>query len=121
MDVRQDHSYGFVHGSFGDQNFRCHFCQKNLWTSVKTLAMEPIGFDQKTNPFSRSNKPRSGFLWTSVETLAIKLSMDLLVIQISDVIFAESFCGHPLRPCDAAGWSRLANWSISKSNIPWSS
>ncbi|KAG5576378.1 hypothetical protein H5410_056512 [Solanum commersonii] len=41
-------------------------------------------------------------------------SMDLLVIQISDVIFGKSFRGHPSRLCYGAGWSLLANWSIFK-------
>ncbi|KAG5612765.1 hypothetical protein H5410_024046 [Solanum commersonii] len=37
--------------------FRPHFCQKFLWTSVKTLAMELVGPHGRNNPFSRSNKP----------------------------------------------------------------
>ncbi|KAG5569186.1 hypothetical protein H5410_058952 [Solanum commersonii] len=57
-----------------------HFCRNISWTSVKTLAMELIGHDLKTDPFSRSNDPRSGFLasflpkfsWTSVKTLVMK-------------------------------------------------
>ncbi|KAG5576310.1 hypothetical protein H5410_056444 [Solanum commersonii] len=28
--------------------------------SIKTLAMDPVGLDRKTDPFSRSNDPRSG-------------------------------------------------------------
>ncbi|KAG5576291.1 hypothetical protein H5410_056425 [Solanum commersonii] len=48
-----------VHGSFGDPNFRLHFCQKISWTSVKTLALDQIGLDGQTDPFSRSNDPQS--------------------------------------------------------------
>ncbi|KAG5576466.1 hypothetical protein H5410_056600 [Solanum commersonii] len=64
LDVREDLSYGAGwsrlenrpilhgqmipeadHGSFGDPKFRRHFCQTFSWTSVKTLALEPIGPD----------------------------------------------------------------------------
>ncbi|KAG5576457.1 hypothetical protein H5410_056591 [Solanum commersonii] len=59
-----------------------------LWTSVKTLTMEPVGPDWKTSPFSRSNDPRihgsfgdkdfrhhfcRSFLWTSIKTLTMEL------------------------------------------------
>ncbi|KAG5591687.1 hypothetical protein H5410_042201 [Solanum commersonii] len=30
---------------FGDSEFRRDFCQTFSWTSVKTLAIEPVGFD----------------------------------------------------------------------------
>ncbi|KAG5576402.1 hypothetical protein H5410_056536 [Solanum commersonii] len=53
---------GSVNGSFGDPDFRRHFCQKFSCTFIKTLALEPIGFDGKINLFSTSNKSRKGFL-----------------------------------------------------------
>ncbi|KAG5627726.1 hypothetical protein H5410_012944 [Solanum commersonii] len=49
-----------VHGFFGDPEFRRDFYQKNSWTSISTLSMEPIGFDGQTDPFSKSNEPRAG-------------------------------------------------------------
>ncbi|KAG5569180.1 hypothetical protein H5410_058946 [Solanum commersonii] len=82
IDVRQDLSYGAVHGSFGHPYFRVHFCKKFSWTSVKTLAMEPVGHDGKIIPFSRSNSPDADLSygaslsrWTFVKTLAME-SMD---------------------------------------------
>ncbi|KAG5613726.1 hypothetical protein H5410_013550, partial [Solanum commersonii] len=45
----------------GDPEFRCHFCQKFTWISVKTLAMESIGHHIQNGPFSRSNEPRSSW------------------------------------------------------------
>ncbi|KAG5613949.1 hypothetical protein H5410_013773 [Solanum commersonii] len=44
---------------FGDSEFRRYLCEKILWTSVKTLAMEPVGPHGQTRPFSRSNKLQS--------------------------------------------------------------
>ncbi|KAG5569185.1 hypothetical protein H5410_058951 [Solanum commersonii] len=46
-----------VHGCFGDPDFRRHFRINFLWTSIKTLAMEPIGHDGKADPISWSNNP----------------------------------------------------------------
>ncbi|KAG5576418.1 hypothetical protein H5410_056552 [Solanum commersonii] len=62
VDIRHDLSYEYIHGSFGDPYFRRHFCQKFSWTSVKTLAMEMVGPDEQTGPFSRSVKPIHGSL-----------------------------------------------------------
>ncbi|KAH0746146.1 hypothetical protein KY285_007803 [Solanum tuberosum] len=53
-------SCAIVHGSFGDLDFRCHFCQNFSWTSVKTLAMELICPDGKTVPFSSQMSPEAG-------------------------------------------------------------
>ncbi|KAG5588772.1 hypothetical protein H5410_049206 [Solanum commersonii] len=72
---------GAVHGLFGDPKFRPHFCQKFSWTSVKTLAMEPVGPHGKNVPFSWSNDPRSRistlflpeFSYSFVKTLAMEL------------------------------------------------
>ncbi|KAG5576302.1 hypothetical protein H5410_056436 [Solanum commersonii] len=36
-------SCAIVNGSFDDPYVRRHLCRKILWTSVKTLAMEPVG------------------------------------------------------------------------------
>ncbi|KAG5576406.1 hypothetical protein H5410_056540, partial [Solanum commersonii] len=73
-DVRQDISYGVVHESLGDPDFRRHLCQKNLCTSIKTLFMDPVGPDRHTGPFLWSNDPRSGNIsWTSIKTLAMEM------------------------------------------------
>ncbi|KAG5600591.1 hypothetical protein H5410_031961 [Solanum commersonii] len=63
-----------VNGIFGDLELRRHFCQFFLWTSVITLAMEPVYPDGQNDPFSRSNDPDY------------------------DVHFVEIFHGRPLRP-----------------------
>ncbi|KAG5591686.1 hypothetical protein H5410_042200 [Solanum commersonii] len=31
--------------------FKCDFCQNFSWTSVNTLAIEPVGLDGETSPF----------------------------------------------------------------------
>ncbi|KAG5593562.1 hypothetical protein H5410_044076 [Solanum commersonii] len=41
--------------------FRPHFCQNFTWTSVKTLAIEPIGPHGKNGQFSRSYEPQRTF------------------------------------------------------------
>ncbi|KAG5608026.1 hypothetical protein H5410_019307 [Solanum commersonii] len=56
-------SCAIVHGHFGDLEFRPHFFKKNSWTSVRTLAMQPIDPYGQNVPFSRSNKPRSRASW----------------------------------------------------------
>ncbi|KAG5608037.1 hypothetical protein H5410_019318 [Solanum commersonii] len=60
----------------GDPKFRRHFCQKFTWTSIKTIAMEPVCCRGHNGPFSKSHKPRSS-------------PQDLLVTQNFDVIFAK--------------------------------
>ncbi|KAG5578698.1 hypothetical protein H5410_049325 [Solanum commersonii] len=45
----------------GDTEFRRHFFQKFTWTSIKTLAMEPIGLHGQNGPFIRSNESRSRY------------------------------------------------------------
>ncbi|KAG5576372.1 hypothetical protein H5410_056506 [Solanum commersonii] len=35
-------SCAIVHGSFGDPDFLCHFCQNISWAFVKTLAMDSV-------------------------------------------------------------------------------
>ncbi|KAG5591682.1 hypothetical protein H5410_042196 [Solanum commersonii] len=62
--------------------FRHDLCQKILWTSVKTLAIDPVGFDGKTDLFLMSNE---------IQILGF------LVILNSNMIFAEFFHGRPLR------------------------
>ncbi|KAG5578660.1 hypothetical protein H5410_058794 [Solanum commersonii] len=49
---------GAVHGLFDDLEFRPYFEQKFLWTSVKTLSMEPVDPHGQNVPFSRSKEPR---------------------------------------------------------------
>ncbi|KAG5576393.1 hypothetical protein H5410_056527 [Solanum commersonii] len=80
-------SCAIVHGSFSDPDVLHHFYRNISWTFMKTFAMEHIGLDGKTSPFSRSNKPRSAsfadpdfqchfgqkFSWTSVKTLPMEL------------------------------------------------
>ncbi|KAG5576414.1 hypothetical protein H5410_056548 [Solanum commersonii] len=79
---------GVVHGSFGDPDFRRHYCQKISWMSVKTSDMELIGPHGQTSPFSRLNEHQShgsfgdpdfrrhfchNFTWTFVKTFSMKL------------------------------------------------
>ncbi|KAH0746145.1 hypothetical protein KY285_007802 [Solanum tuberosum] len=42
---------GSLHGSFGDSDFRRHFCRNVSWMSVKTLAKESIGADRFSTSF----------------------------------------------------------------------
>ena len=44
---------------FGWSGLRRPKFQKFLWTSVNTLAMQPVGHHGQSDPFSRSNEPRS--------------------------------------------------------------
>ncbi|RAN86301.1 hypothetical protein B5P41_30080, partial [Bacillus sp. SRB_28] len=44
-------SCAIVHGLFGDLEFRHNFCQNFSWTSVKTLAMEPVSPHGQNVPF----------------------------------------------------------------------
>ncbi|KAG5608032.1 hypothetical protein H5410_019313 [Solanum commersonii] len=46
---------------FGDLEFWPYFCQKISWMSFKTLAMESVGPHGQNNPFSRSNEPESSY------------------------------------------------------------
>ncbi|KAG5582387.1 hypothetical protein H5410_053014 [Solanum commersonii] len=81
-------SYVLNNGFLVIWNFDVILSKKNPWTSVKTIAMEPIGLDDQNDPFSRSNDPRSSpwifgdsefrrhfcrkFSWMSVETIAME-------------------------------------------------
>ncbi|KAG5576384.1 hypothetical protein H5410_056518 [Solanum commersonii] len=80
--------------------------------------MDLVGPDGQTSPFPRSNEPRNRFPTLFLpkyfmefhEDLSygvslsrwinwlIFMSMDLLVIQIFDVVFAKFFCGRSSRP-----------------------
>ncbi|KAG5576357.1 hypothetical protein H5410_056491 [Solanum commersonii] len=78
-----------VHGSFGDLDFRRHFCQKISWTSVKTFAMDSVGPDEKINPFSR-------FLMSFLLNFFVDVRQDVSYgadwsKRIFDVIFAKNF------------------------------
>ncbi|KAG5613684.1 hypothetical protein H5410_013508, partial [Solanum commersonii] len=73
---------GDVHGVFGDMEFRAHFCQNLLWTSIKPLAMEPVGPHGKNFPFSRSNRP--------VRTSVMTLAMDLVIPHGQNIPFSKS-------------------------------
>ena len=44
---------------FGLSVFRRQKCQIFLWTSVKTLSMHTVGHHGLSDPFGRSNEPRS--------------------------------------------------------------
>ncbi|KAG5607818.1 hypothetical protein H5410_029310 [Solanum commersonii] len=46
-------------GFYGDSKFQRHFCHKFTWTSIKTIAMEPVGHHGQKGPFTRSNDPQS--------------------------------------------------------------
>ncbi|KAG5600586.1 hypothetical protein H5410_031956 [Solanum commersonii] len=54
--------------------FLCHFCQIFSWTSMKTLATEPVGHDSQNGPFSRTNKPQRHplrpYIWSQLVTTA---------------------------------------------------
>ncbi|KAG5576397.1 hypothetical protein H5410_056531 [Solanum commersonii] len=68
MDVLQDLSYGSDWSIQANRHIFIvklspevrHFCQKFLLTSVKTIVMVTVGFDEKTGLMSRSNEPQSG-------------------------------------------------------------
>ncbi|KAG5569182.1 hypothetical protein H5410_058948 [Solanum commersonii] len=74
VDVRQDLSYGVGWSRWVNRPI---FNVKR--SPERTLAMEPVGHDGNSGPFSKSNNPRSvfpasflpKFLWTSVKTLAL--------------------------------------------------
>ncbi|KAG5576375.1 hypothetical protein H5410_056509 [Solanum commersonii] len=53
-------SCAIIYGYFGDPDFGRHFCQNFLLTSVKTIAIVPVGPDEKTGLLSWSNEPQSG-------------------------------------------------------------
>ncbi|KAG5593521.1 hypothetical protein H5410_044035 [Solanum commersonii] len=40
-----------VHGLFGDLEFRAYLCRNFLWTSIKTLDMEPVSPHGQNIPF----------------------------------------------------------------------
>ncbi|KAG5582371.1 hypothetical protein H5410_052998 [Solanum commersonii] len=96
------------------RNYDVHFCQNSSWTSVKTLTEDPVGPNSQKGPSTSSNEPQSR---TFVKTLAMEpvgpdgenrpfsrsnepqsISPSFLEIQNFDVIFAEIFYGHLLRP-----------------------
>ncbi|KAG5612767.1 hypothetical protein H5410_024048 [Solanum commersonii] len=54
-------SCAIVYGLYGDLEFRSHVCQNFWWTSVKNIAMEPVGPHGQNIPFLRSNEPRSSY------------------------------------------------------------
>ncbi|KAG5568902.1 hypothetical protein H5410_064065 [Solanum commersonii] len=101
---------GIVHGIFGYPNFRPHFCQNLTWTSVKTLSIEPIGTHGQHDLFLRLKRSPEqdltyGSSWSSRTKWPIfkvkrspEQSLDFLVIQNSDLIFAKILPGHPLTP-----------------------
>ncbi|KAG5591700.1 hypothetical protein H5410_042214, partial [Solanum commersonii] len=57
--------------------FRCEFCRKFSWTSVKTLVVKPFGPDGQTGPFSRwsrqVNRPIFKIIRALEQTLVIEL------------------------------------------------
>ncbi|KAG5608029.1 hypothetical protein H5410_019310 [Solanum commersonii] len=60
-------SPGEVQGHFGDLEFRTHFFQNFLWTSIKTLALEAVGPSRPKHPIV---KPKIS--WSSFKTLAME-------------------------------------------------
>ncbi|KAG5576383.1 hypothetical protein H5410_056517 [Solanum commersonii] len=50
---------------------------KNFMTSFKTLVMELASPDRQTNPFSRSNEHRSGFLTSFLPKVFTEVRQDL--------------------------------------------
>ncbi|KAG5598312.1 hypothetical protein H5410_029682 [Solanum commersonii] len=95
---------------YGDPEFRCHFCQKFTWTSIKTLVMEPVGHHDQNGKFTKSNDPQIsyGVNWSPWPKRPIY--KEFMVTQNSDVIFAKNLHGPLLRPYL---WSQL--FAIAKS------
>ena len=82
---------------FGWSRFRRQKSQIFLWTSVKTLDMNPVGSHGQSDPFSRSKKPRS--LHTPISMIFMCYSKNhFLGHQDSDVKNVKIFWGHLLRP-----------------------
>ncbi|KAG5569188.1 hypothetical protein H5410_058954 [Solanum commersonii] len=65
-------SCAIVNGCFGDPDFQRYFCQNFSWTSVTTLAIEPVVHGFFNDPNFRRNFCQN-FSWTSVKTLAMEL------------------------------------------------
>ncbi|KAG5576334.1 hypothetical protein H5410_056468 [Solanum commersonii] len=111
-----------LHEYFGDLNFQGHFCRNVSWTSVKTLAMEPIKPNGKIGPFSRSNETRS---WTlAMESVdpdgqsgpfswlnepCSRFLTSFLLKKFLDVRQDLSY---------GVSWSRRENWPFSRSKNP---
>ncbi|KAG5576314.1 hypothetical protein H5410_056448 [Solanum commersonii] len=59
IDIRQHLSYGVGWSRLESQPiFKVKRSSEH--TSIKTFAMEPVGPDGQTSPFSRLNEPQSG-------------------------------------------------------------
>ncbi|KAG5607802.1 hypothetical protein H5410_029294 [Solanum commersonii] len=96
---------GSVHGLFGYLEFRVHFCQIFLWTSMKTLAVYSVSPHNQNLPFSRSNKPRIRYGDSCPSRperpiFKVRRTQD----QNFELIFAKIICGRMLRPYL---WSQL--------------
>ncbi|KAG5576420.1 hypothetical protein H5410_056554 [Solanum commersonii] len=61
---------------------RRHFCQKNLWTSILTLTMEPIDPNMQTGPFSGLNDTRSRFLMSFLPKIFVDVRHGLAMDSI---------------------------------------
>uniref|UniRef100_A0A3Q7HHY5 Uncharacterized protein n=1 Tax=Solanum lycopersicum TaxID=4081 RepID=A0A3Q7HHY5_SOLLC len=79
-------SCAIAHHFLGDPGFRRQKCQIFSWTSVKTLSMHTIGHHGLSDPFGRSNEPRSEHIPHFDDFH-------------SDIKNAKFFSGHPSRPC----------------------
>ncbi|KAG5569109.1 hypothetical protein H5410_058875 [Solanum commersonii] len=88
-----------VHGFFGDQELRPHFCKNFSRTSVKTLPMELVGPHGQNGPFSRSNKPRSKpYLWSQLALTAKTAHFQGHMIPGADLTYGSSWPSWPKRP-----------------------
>jgi len=93
-----------VNRLFGDLEFRHNFYQNFLWTSVKTIAIEPVNPHGQKVLFKRWNVPKSRKTPNSCR-FSYVIIHGLLGDLDSDIIFAKIFCGRPLKPLL---WSKLA-------------
>ncbi|KAG5576547.1 hypothetical protein H5410_056681 [Solanum commersonii] len=92
VDVCQD----FMHGEGCFQwAYQSIFKVKRI--SKHTLGIEVVAFDGQTNPFLRSNDPRSRFTKSFLLKFFMEVRQhlsygaDILVIQIFDISFAKKF------------------------------
>ncbi|KAG5578688.1 hypothetical protein H5410_049315 [Solanum commersonii] len=46
---------------YGDSEFRCHFCLKRTWTSVKNLVMEPVGYHGQNGLFTMIKRTQRSY------------------------------------------------------------
>ncbi|KAG5576361.1 hypothetical protein H5410_056495 [Solanum commersonii] len=90
-------AHQFSRSTVPQSGFTTLFLPNFFVDTLKTIAMLPVGPDAKTSLLSRLDKTRSGETPHFVN-FRVLYSMDILVIQIFDIIFAEIFHEHLSRP-----------------------